>query len=644
MAGEIEDPLSYQADCLPTGSISFGRFEEESLSWERRSSFSHNRYLEEVKKYSRPGSVIEKKAYFEAHFKRKALSREASSDSQNGIENQTTGNEYLDDMNYVGEFEYHRNEETSYGHYDETPDSSDEQEYVVMEFERENEECSPFEFQIDPMLTNANSDDNQELEPGEVLQTQVECDVLPFPDTDTKVEIEQRPMHDSENSKLGDNEKPLDKKENSKLEIEIKLANEAENAEHNQQHLHQSHLSHLSEEVKNVDALHKMLDTTVKSPEATPTTEKQPKSSLNEKDSTVRKTARNNGQTRVSVAQNSRKISNEKASISFVKDFGKTPKKMEKESLGRTKTDRRSVLKVPSATCSLRSNLKPQDFGYVEKLHENKSGKDLKPKKVGTIPQTTHEKGQPEGLQSTSRTKRGTRSMKPDSKLNGPIFSFKSDERAEKRKEFYQKLEEKMHAKEVEMNQIQARTQEEIEAEIKQLRRSLNFKATPMPSFYLESVSRSSDGKTAIATRAKSPKSQSKSRSPGSRAGAQRNSPALSKTAVEHGSSCEPQNRGVSESRVGCKSDANSQTSTNGSDKVDEPRMRNRLSQTGRKTEPAKKDIEKVKSSNIVQQQQVDTRKGERVKTGRGDISKKAIKGVIGTSSGMGNLAVHVAS
>lgn len=62
-----------QADSIHSGSVSFGRFESEPLSWERRSSFSHNRYLEEVEKCSKPGSVIEKKAYFEAHFKKKGL-------------------------------------------------------------------------------------------------------------------------------------------------------------------------------------------------------------------------------------------------------------------------------------------------------------------------------------------------------------------------------------------------------------------------------------------------------------------------------------------------------------------------------------------------------------------------------------------
>lgn len=75
MAGEIEEPfrLSLQVDSVHSGSVSFGRFESEALCWERRSSFSHNRYLEEVERCSKPGSVTEKKALLEAHFRKKGF-------------------------------------------------------------------------------------------------------------------------------------------------------------------------------------------------------------------------------------------------------------------------------------------------------------------------------------------------------------------------------------------------------------------------------------------------------------------------------------------------------------------------------------------------------------------------------------------
>ncbi|XP_074348027.1 uncharacterized protein LOC141686839 isoform X2 [Apium graveolens] len=59
-------------------SVSFGRFMTESLAWEKWSSFSNKRHVEEAERYAQPGSVAQKKAFFEAHYKRIAAAKKAA--------------------------------------------------------------------------------------------------------------------------------------------------------------------------------------------------------------------------------------------------------------------------------------------------------------------------------------------------------------------------------------------------------------------------------------------------------------------------------------------------------------------------------------------------------------------------------------
>lgn len=90
-------------------SISFGRFTSESLSWEKWSSFSsHKRYVEEAERYAQPGSVAQKKAFFEAHYKRIAAQKAAAAalvdqeNAANNVETKVSGDD-ANDLQELGD-------------------------------------------------------------------------------------------------------------------------------------------------------------------------------------------------------------------------------------------------------------------------------------------------------------------------------------------------------------------------------------------------------------------------------------------------------------------------------------------------------------------------------------------------------------
>ncbi|KAJ0725695.1 hypothetical protein HanPI659440_Chr12g0461781 [Helianthus annuus] len=80
-------------------SVSFGKYENDALSWEKWSTFSPNKYLEEVGKCSTPGSVAQKKAFFEAHYKKiAAMKAEAEAELLDQQQDSTSDDQQIKDQ------------------------------------------------------------------------------------------------------------------------------------------------------------------------------------------------------------------------------------------------------------------------------------------------------------------------------------------------------------------------------------------------------------------------------------------------------------------------------------------------------------------------------------------------------------------
>ncbi|XP_043696180.1 protein WVD2-like 7 [Telopea speciosissima] len=616
MAGEMEEPISFQANSIHSGSISFGRFETEPLSWERRSSFSHDRYLEEVEKYSTPGSVTQKKAYFEAHFKKKALLSQASTESQIGVDYQTSENDILDHMNYMKEFEHANDYAVALANNNAVLDG--------------DLQVEPPSFASDDAVLNDDlQDDALPLTNSDTMLNGLQDVALALP-YDNKVldgdpqNVESAELH---KTRFKSNTLPLVKDE-PEVEFNDKLADETKNLE-------------TLPRSRSAPKRHVALK------DDSPRLKNSQRQTLKVKATTETKTAK----TKL-MAQVPRKISSEAP-----KESTKNPR--ERESQLRTKTVKPLPPKALQTASSLARTSKPE-FSVQDpenlraKLGQDKSEKDLKVKKAGTKSQpSTLEKSEPTARQSVDRPRRTVNSTKSDMKPTSVIFHFQSDERAVKRKEFYMKLEEKMHAKEAEMNQIHAITQEETDAEIKQLRKSLNFKATPMPSFYHEAAPRGSDGKKVIISHVKLAKSQSKS--PRSGCTVADRPPHSSKAGSQQGFSARESENTAAQPQASEETDCPSTVASKVSESTSSASTnKNCTSKVLNRSHPmGKKNIERGKNCK---QRGSGGSKLKRIEgkqvvgaVGRasGELVRKAMKGVgskgVGGGSGMDHLAVGIA-
>lgn len=553
MAGDIEEPFShsFQADSWQSGSISFGRFENESLCWERRSSFTHNRYLEEVEKYSKPGSVTEKKAYFEARLRKKALLRQSSSEWQNGTESQASENDGNENTSYEGDFERvneighsahfvenhdrsasllenekyqasetdvienegyagdfeHVNEVDHSARFDETTDRSihllkngkyqAENTGYDGDFERVNEvgHSTRFEESFD----GSHNGDIEVTEcdgvDGIILHSGPQTELAATNSSDVLQSVPEH-MEAEANFHLNAGNSAFDDDPKTEIEVKGKLEGQESSMEFSSNSVDLSSNAHTTEKDGSVSS------------------EPQRSSSSKVRTASQSRDTKARMLPQVSVASGKGTISKQ-----AYKDMPSKPNRRHSD-VSFTRRGEKPRLDAPGALLRSTARMPKPEVRSGSKanvINQQKSTEQQpKARKAAASRASSTEKVSHRVHQSVNRDKQSVNSCKPDMKQNGSGFLFKSEERAKKRKEFLMKLEEKMHAVEAEKHQLQARTQVKKEAELKQLRRNLNFKATPMPAFYHE-PGRRSDGNKELASKTKSSKSQSRPSTSGAR-------------------------------------------------------------------------------------------------------------------------------
>ncbi|XP_050232315.1 protein WVD2-like 7 isoform X2 [Mercurialis annua] len=439
-------------------SVSFGRFTSESLDWEKWSSFSHNRYVEEAERFSRPGSVAQKKAFFEAHYKNLAARKAAA------LLEQANANK-VPDHEHSSEFQ----------------------------------DCETKD--LDKLTANSDQD-LDEPEPG-------------FDDDDNGHDLDLE-MGDSESCKE-EGVAPLTAESRAVEEDGVKVESPS-----------QFDVAENLEEVKEIELSGSKL---------------MEKPLLKDF---------------ISKGENSASISRKKPAVSSLKSLmtGRpsklpcSPAKPAAPFRARKENNATPINKVPATDSMDRKKITPKsthksmNFTPVREINRltstiirkidnsrvgsnSKASKDCStplrtPTMVSRLRESKHPLATPRSEKRSTNFKATTplhpsanasktvsakwHFLPTENKSQSPStstpFSLRTEERAARRK---QKLEEKFNTNQAEKVQLQATLKEMAETEIKKLRRTLCFKARPLPNFYKESKALKNDMDKDALTQLESP-------------------------------------------------------------------------------------------------------------------------------------------
>ncbi|CAK7332749.1 unnamed protein product [Dovyalis caffra] len=491
-ASSYEDKIGGTAASDPLKvSVSFGRFENDSLSWDKWSSFSQNKYLEEVEKCATPGSVAEKKAYFEAHYKKIAAKKAELIDQEKQMEHYLSreNNKKIGDlMGKAGQTDsdFDSGQTSAEGIRHETKFGN---EWDGGHIDEANEDAA-IDVHGQASLNELHEDSAIDVHGQASLNELHE---------DAAIDVQGQA---SLNGRVKEQDSRLDSPVSTKLE-EVGLIKEEESGSQDMREFPKNSekemesilmikeekvkLDHQKESPK-ITPMSKVRDTAraKKKPEAPVTKRPQvstPKvskpASTSGSRSASRSSTKNANGSLLPRGKNPPVGGNKKATPKSL-HMSLSMESPNSEPAPRTTTRKSFIMEKMGDKDIVKRAFKTfqNNFSQLKSSAEDRSieakqvpakGTDIK---VSTSMTPRKENG---GSIKSGGVDRRTAKLAPTS------FVLKSDEKAERRKE---KLEGKSNTKEAESMRLRTKSKEEKEAEIKKLRQSFNFKATPMPGFY----------------------------------------------------------------------------------------------------------------------------------------------------------------
>lgn len=466
-------------------SVSFGRFVSESLAWEKWSTFSHNRYVEEAERYAQPGSVAQKKAFFEAHYKRiaakkaAALLEQANAAAANfsstpqpeeaaaaAAESEVTSTDNVILHSQPLTF----NSTLVQAVHQQSPEPEDPKPESMIVLNHQNSNVHPIETATEEFR-----------EPETPLEPPMKKDSPNLPDN-----LENQEMYSgAELSGTPQMEKPL-------LKQSISSDQDVSSVKSKKKSAFSSFKSSVYRKTSKVPP--------APAKPITPRIKKESNSSASATSAATPITAKSSSSDYVEKKQRS----TPKSLRTFISS---TPAKVVLTPAANRKTD---FSRIAPDSCKASHHCMPTPLMTPDTAA--KSNMSQQPAATTPCPANTRNGTPVDGNKTTgpkwhilsavcSKSLTACRNKLQSPTLSSTPFILRTEERAARRK---QKLEERFNSKELQKVQLQTKFKEKAESELRKLGQSFCFKARPLPEFYKEREARNSQARKNPVTQSQS--------------------------------------------------------------------------------------------------------------------------------------------